>query len=150
MTDADVRFEELLSRLRERECRITPQRMALLRLLTQSAEHPSAAQLYEQLRVQYPTMSLATVYKTLNLLKEMGEVLELRFGAEDNRYDPHVGTPHLHVICVRCHKVVDSEGMAFTDLAAEVADSTGYHIISQRLDFYGVCPACQAQGGNAT
>lgn len=147
MTNADSRFEELLARLRARECRITPQRIALLRLLTESAEHPSAAQLYAQLRVQYPTTSLATVYKTLNLLKEMGEVLELRFGADDNRYDPHIGTPHLHIICLRCHDIVDSEVVEFTDLAEAVAGSTGYRIISQRLDFYGLCPACQVQEG---
>ena len=67
MADPQTRFEELINRLREREYRLTPQRVALLRLLVASDGHPSAAHLYDQLRAQFPTTSPGTVYKTLNL-----------------------------------------------------------------------------------
>ncbi|MEJ2737754.1 MAG: Fur family transcriptional regulator, partial [Anaerolineae bacterium] len=87
MADPQTRFEELVAKLREREYRLTPQRIALLRLLAASEGHPSASQLYEQMKDQFPTTSLATVYKTLNVLKEIGEVLELGFSGDDNRYD---------------------------------------------------------------
>jgi Fur family peroxide stress response transcriptional regulator len=87
MADPPARFEELIAKLREHEHRLTPQRVALLRVLSSSEGHPSASQLYDQLKVQFPTTSPATVYKTLHLLKEMGEVLELGFGDDDNRYD---------------------------------------------------------------
>ncbi|HDQ35076.1 MAG TPA: transcriptional repressor, partial [Chloroflexi bacterium] len=85
--DSQARLDELLTRLREQGYRLTPQRVALVQLLIDSETHPSAGQIYEQLHAQFPTMSLATVYKTLHLLKEMGEVLELGFGDDDNRYD---------------------------------------------------------------
>lgn len=122
---------------------MTPQRLALLRLLTASKNHPSAMQLYEQLHEQFPTMSLATVYKTLNLLKEMGEVLELGFDDDDHRYDGNEPSPHPHLICVRCRKIIDPEVPPFHTLAQEVADSSGFQIVSHRLDFFGICPECQ-------
>ena len=64
MLDPQAKFEELTQKLRERQCRMTPQRVALLRLLTSGEDHPSAAQLYERLRAQFPTTSLATVFVT--------------------------------------------------------------------------------------
>ena len=139
----DIRFEELVAKFRERGYRITPQRLALLRLLATSKNHPSAAQLYEQLRDQYPTMSLATVYKTLSRMKEMGEVLELGFSDDDNRYDGNEPSPHPHLICTRCRKIIDPEVTSFRDLTQEVAANTGYQIVRHRLDFYGICPDCQ-------
>jgi Fur family peroxide stress response transcriptional regulator len=77
----------LVTRFRERGHRLTPQRIALLRLIAASEGHPSAFGLYEQIKEQFPTTSLATVYKTLAVLKDMGEVLELGFSDDDNRYD---------------------------------------------------------------
>jgi len=143
VTDAEMRLNELLDKLRERECRITPQRIALLRLIIASETHPTATELYEQLRVHYPTTSLATVYKTLNLLKEMGEVLELNFGEGEHHYDGLKPSPHPHVVCVRCHAIRDAEVPIFEDLAHQVATNTGFHITSHRLDFFGICPRCQ-------
>lgn len=146
MVDTELRFNELLERLRARECRITPQRIALLRMLASSEGHPTAMQLYEQLREKYPTTSLATVYKTLNLLKEMGEVLELSFSDDDHRYDGNDPFPHPHLICVQCHSITDPDVPGFETLAEGVAASSGFKIISHRLDFFGICPQCQAKG----
>jgi Fur family peroxide stress response transcriptional regulator len=141
--DPETRFEELVAIFRERGHRITPQRLALLRLLAASENHPSAAQLYEQLREQYPTMSLATVYKILSRMKEMGEVLELGFSDDDNRYDGNKPSPHPHLICIQCRKIIDPEVAPFRDLAQEVAANKGFQILRYRLDFHGICPDCQ-------
>jgi len=142
--DPQARFEELMGRLREREYRLTPQRVALLRLLAASDEHPSAAMLYDRLRDQFPTTSPGTIYKTLSLLKEMGEVLELGFSDDDNRYDGNKPYPHPHLICIRCRKVIDPEVSLTQDLIQEVAQQSGFRIVGHRLDFYGLCPTCQA------
>ena len=72
MTNPPTRFDELISALKERDYRLTPQRVELVRLIAVSDGHPSAAQLYKKIKVRFPTMSHATVYKTLALLKEMG------------------------------------------------------------------------------
>ena len=141
--DPQARFEELVTKLKEREYRLTPQRIALLRLLATDDGHPSAAQLYDQIKEQFPTTSLATVYKTLNVLKEIDEVLELGFGHGDNRYDGNKPYPHPHLVCIRCGKILDPEVSLAQDLAQEVAQSSGYQIVSHRLDFYGLCPECQ-------
>jgi Fur family peroxide stress response transcriptional regulator len=141
--DSEARFEELVSKLREREYRLTPQRIALLRLLAASNGHPSASHLYDQIKEQFPTTSLATVYKTLNVLKELGEVLELGFSDGDNRYDGNKPYPHPHLICIHCHKILDPEVSLAQNLVQEVARSSGYQIVSHRLDFYGICPNCR-------
>lgn len=143
INNPDKRFDELVAKFRERGNRITPQRLALLRLLAVSENHPSAAHLYEQLREQYPTMSLATVYKTLAIMKEMGEVLELGFSDDDNRYDGNEPIPHPHLICIECRKIIDPEIASFRGLAEDVAANTGFRILRHRLDFYGICPDCQ-------
>ena len=133
----------MVDKLREHEYRLTPQRIALLRLLAASDGHPSASHLYDQIKDQFPTTSLATVYKTLNLLKEIDEVLELGFSDGDNRYDGNKPYPHPHLICINCHKILDPEVSLAQNLIQEVAQSSGYQIISHRLDFYGLCPDCQ-------
>ena len=144
MIDPQSRFEELINRFRERGLRLTPQRVALLRLLAEGRGHPSARRLYEQLSQQFPTTSPATVYKTLALLKEMGEVLELGFSDDDNRYDGSRPTPHPHLICMCCRAIMDPKVSLLQNLEAEMARESGYQILSQRLDFYGICPDCQA------
>jgi Fur family transcriptional regulator, peroxide stress response regulator len=142
MPDGQSRFQELVLKLKARGYRMTPQRTALLRLIAASEGHPSAAHLYEQIRDDFPTTSLATVYKTLNLLKGLGEVLELGFADDDNRYDGSRPYPHPHLICVRCRKIIDPDVLV-NDLTHEVARQTGYSILGHRLDFYGLCPDCQ-------
>ena len=142
-TESQARYEELLKKLRQRDYRLTPQRVALIRLLAASEGHPSAAQLYDQLKAEYPTMSLATVYKTVKLLKDLDEVLELGFWDDDGRYDGRRPYPHPHLICIRCRNIIDPDIKIADDLAQQVAQLSGYRIVSHRLDFYGVCPACQ-------
>ncbi len=143
MKDSNGRLENLLTRLREDGYRITPQRIALLDLLSSSEEHLSAAQIHEKLQERFPTMSLATVYKTLDLLKEMGEVLELGFRDDDNRYDGHDPSPHPHMICTRCRRIIDLDVEKFEALAQEVVASSGFQVVSYRLDFFGICLDCQ-------
>jgi Fur family transcriptional regulator, peroxide stress response regulator len=143
MPDLEARFQQLVAKLKGRSFRLTPQRVALLRLIAASEGHPSASHLYEQIRTQFPTTSPATVYKTLNLLKELGEVLELGFANDDNRYDGSRPYPHPHLICIRCRKIIDPQVSLVNDLTHEVAEQTGYQVVSHRLDFYGLCPDCQ-------
>ena len=143
MTDSAARRDEIVARLRNGGHRLTPQRMAVLTILTQGHEHPSAEQIYERVRGDFPMTSLATVYKTVSLLKEIGEVLELDFGDHRSHYDGRNPSPHPHLICVRCRTIVDSGTGAPVKLAEELGLETGYQILSHRLDFYGVCPQCQ-------
>jgi len=133
----------MISTLREHEFRITPQRIAILKVLAESKTHPSVESIYERVKPDFPTTSLATVYKTITLAKELGEVMELGFSEGGNRYDGSNPSPHPHLICLRCKKIVDPEIDLLSDMTLEVARESGFKIVNHRLDFFGVCPECQ-------
>ncbi|MFZ0451895.1 MAG: transcriptional repressor [Desulfatiglandaceae bacterium] len=141
--DAKQRMDQMVSKLREHDFRITPQRLAVLRILAASDGHPSVERVYETVRRDFPTTSIATVYKTVHLLKQLNEVLELGFPDGSNRYDGKKPFPHPHVICVRCQKIIDPDLESLKDMTAEVADETGFDILTHRLDFFGICGDCK-------
>lgn len=145
MADPQERLEQMTRLLREKGCRLTPQRLAMLRILSKSAGHPSAEQIYEQIRASYPTTSLATIYKTLSLLKNMGEIFEVTFGVESH-YDGNKPYPHPHVICTKCGQIIDPEVGTMAGISQEIARQTGYKITRQQLNFFGLCPRCQKEG----
>jgi Fur family peroxide stress response transcriptional regulator len=143
MIEPKNRLESMLKKLRERQFRITPQRIAILKVLASTSEHPTVERIYEQVKSDFPTTSLATVYKTVTLLKELNEVLELGFPDGSNRYDGNKPHPHPHVICLKCKKIVDPDLSGLADMASELKRETGFKIMNHRLDFFGICPSCQ-------
>jgi Fur family peroxide stress response transcriptional regulator len=143
MSDPQTRLDELIAKLRGRGYRLTPQRMAVLEVLATSTDHPSVEQIYDHVKVDFPMTSLATVYKTVTLLKEMGEVLELGFNEGGNRYNGNLPHPHPHLICTNCGRIEDLDVAIVSELPQEVSQETGYQIVNHRLDFFGICPQCQ-------
>ena len=146
MADPQKRLEQMIRMLRKKGGRLTPQRLAMLRIIAKSERHPSAEQIYEQIKADFPTTSPATIYKTLSLLKDMGEVLELTFASVGSRYDGNKPYPHPHVICTRCGQILDPEFPAINELAKEMAHQTGYEITHHQLNFFGLCPKCRGEG----
>ena len=145
MADSKVRFNTIIKKLRDNNYKVTAQRMAIIRVLASSDGHPSVEQIYEQLKTDFPTMSLTTVYRNVILIKSFGEVLELGFPDGSNRYDGNMPYPHPHVVCVRCKKIIDPDVSRLEDITAEVADETGFDIITHRVDFFGICPDCRGK-----
>ena len=143
MTTPQKRLDDIIVKLRERQCRITPQRVAILKIFLNSSDHPSVEQVYAQVKVNFPTTSLATVYKTVHLLKEIGEILEIGCVGGGNRYDGNKPYPHPHLICTGCKTIMDPDVHLLEQLTAELAKTSGYRIVSHQLDFFGICPACQ-------
>jgi len=137
------RFEKMLSKLRDHDFRITPQRLAVLKVLAVSEGHPSVERIYEIVRAEFPTTSLATIYKTVSLLKRINELIEISFPDGSNRYDGNKPYPHPHVICMQCKKIIDPDLSSPKDLTKEVAEKTGFKILTHRVDFFGVCSECQ-------
>jgi Fur family transcriptional regulator, peroxide stress response regulator len=140
---SEDRFQQMLDKLKSLDFRITPQRLAVLRILAGSEQHPSAEDIYEGVRKEFPTTSLATIYKTIALLKGLNEVLELGFPDGSNRYDGNKPFPHPHVICTRCRKILDPELISLEELKDEIGNRTGFRIHYHRLDFFGLCRECQ-------
>ena len=144
MPDPQARFDELIAALKERDFRLTPQRVELVRLIAASEGHPSAAQLYERIKVQFPTMSQATVYKTLALLKEINQVLEIDL-RDDSHYDGNRPQPHPHLICMKCNKIVDGEVSLDQEEIRQLEKLSGYTILRPQINFYGLCPDCKEE-----
>jgi Fur family peroxide stress response transcriptional regulator len=146
MADPQDRYDHLIAKLKDRNYRLTIQRVRLVRLIAESTGHPSASQLYQQIKSDLPSMSQATVYKTLTLLKELGEVLEIDL-KDDSHYDGNKPYPHPHLICTRCRLIIDGEpGSSIQQLVSDLENSSGYQIVRHQMDFYGLCPACQEAG----
>lgn len=143
MSDHKIRLETMIQKMRAAGCRITPQRIAILRVLSISKGHPSVEDIHEQVKGEFPTTSLATVYKNISMLKDLGEVQELSFGTESSRYDGNRPDPHPHLICTRCKKIIDPDLESLESVSKELVRETGFKITSHRLDFFGICPACQ-------
>jgi Fur family peroxide stress response transcriptional regulator len=142
--DSQARLEGLIDKLRERNYRITPQRLAILNILALSDGHPSAERVYDQIKEEFPTTSLATVYKTIATLKAMNEVLELGFADDSNRYDGNKPYPHTHLVCVKCRDIIDPEVDGLEILPQQIAQRAGFRLVGHRFDIYGVCPRCQS------
>ncbi|NUM35342.1 MAG: transcriptional repressor [Candidatus Brocadiae bacterium] len=141
--DGKNRLETMIGKLKGNGYKITPQRLAILKILSTSIGHPSVEKIYEQVKKNFPTISRATVYKNILVIKDLGEVLELAFSNDSNRYDGHLPHPHPHAICTECKKIVDSELEILKDFTQKVREETGFRIYDHRIDFFGLCPDCQ-------
>jgi Fur family peroxide stress response transcriptional regulator len=147
MTSHNERFDTIIQKLRDHGHKITPQRLAIVEILAKSEGHPSVENIHGQIKNDFPTMSLATVYRNIELIKSLGEVLELGFPDGSNRYDGHKPYPHPHVICIKCRKIVDPHLDSLDDMKKEVESETDFTILNHRLDFFGICSNCMAKKG---
>jgi Fur family transcriptional regulator, peroxide stress response regulator len=145
LADYRKRFETIIQKIRDNGYKITPQRLAIVEILAKSVDHPSVENIYDQIKSDFPTMSLATVYRNIVLIKSLGEVLELGFPDGSNRYDGNKPTPHPHVICIKCKKIVDPDLESLDEMKKEVASETNFKILNHRLDFFGICNDCMAE-----
>lgn len=142
MINLELRFAQMIDALKERNFRLTPQRIELVRLIAASEGHPSANQLYEKIKLKFPTMSHATVYKTLALLKEMDQVLEIDLH-EDSHYDGNRPQAHPHLICMKCNKIIDGEVSLDMESIRKLEEVSGYTILRPQISLYGLCPDCK-------
>ena len=120
--------------------KLTPQRLAILDYLKDNCDHPSAETIYKEIRKRFSTMSLATVYNTLETLRKNGKILELTIDPAKKRFDPSI-EPHHHLICIRCKKIIDIH-MDY-NLHIPNEKKMGFELVGNHIEFYGVCPECK-------
>jgi Fur family peroxide stress response transcriptional regulator len=125
---------------RDANFKMTPQRAAILNFLDGNTSHPSAEDIFEAVRGQFPMMSFATVYNTLQTLKDLDMVWELNIDEDRKRYDPNTNLHH-HMICRKCHEVVDIHVRFDLDVPEE--ETHGYLVTGAHVEFYGYCPNCR-------
>ncbi len=136
--------EESISKLKEHNVRITPQRHAIIEFLIKTETHPTADEIYQELVTDFPNMSVATVYNNLRLLTRMNLVNELKYFDTSSRFDFN-SNRHYHAICSICGKVTDFQYPGLDDVEIVASNLTGYDVDTHRLEIYGICPTCQAR-----
>ncbi len=117
------------------------QRDSIKNFLMTRKDHPTADVVYQQLRLIYPNISLGTVYRNLALLTELGEIQKLSCGDGVDHYDGQI-QPHYHVICTKCHKVMDLDMDDYLDIEKEASKHFNGKIEKHITNFYGICEDC--------
>ncbi|MGI8916910.1 MAG: Fur family transcriptional regulator [Chloroflexota bacterium] len=131
--------QDLITRLRAAGGKLTPQRFFLFRALEHAQSHPSAEELFEEVRADLPSLSLGTVYKTLSELVELGELQTVETGDGRAHYDPNT-EPHAHLHCRRCGRLEDASlDVVTVEAPAEVG---GFLITGRRVVLEGFCRGC--------
>jgi len=120
----------------------TKQRAAILKTLRSTQSHPTAFWIYEQVKKEIPDISLGTVYRNLNLLRDKGEILQLDFLRPLSHFDGRA-EPHYHFVCNNCRSILDLTEPVNTQLNNILANETGLKVFSHHLEFEGLCHNCQ-------
>jgi Fur family peroxide stress response transcriptional regulator len=121
--------------------------MAILRAVLESSTHLTAEEIYRQVSADFPMLSLATVYKTLHVLKDLGEVMELNVDGRSH-YDGDV-PPHPHLICVRCYTIIDLPPETAVTVPEEILAERGFRALWHQVEVHGLCRQCQEGAGRA-
>jgi len=131
--------------LRSKGLKVTPQRISILNMLMNTKAHPTAEVIFKALEPTNPTMSLATVYKTLDSFNEAKLIQVLSIDGESLHYDFNTDF-HPHIICKECHSVKDVD-VDITDemnaIVSKINENTNYNINREQLFFYGTCDECR-------
>ncbi len=136
-------IEELVATLRKDGFRVTPQRIAIVDYIMNTAEHPSAEHIHKVVQKKYPMVSLSTVYKTLDLLREKRLVNEIEVNGE-LRFDPNTGE-HVNLVCLNCGMIVDSNEDELIEIQNKIAKKAKYLVIRGSLDLFGYCANCRTK-----
>jgi len=127
--------------LRSKGYKATPQRIAICRFVLNSRDHPSAQQVYDEVKKIHPTISLATVYKTLAVLKDLNLIQELNLPQGQARFDSYM-KPHINLICLRCGSIADLDDNSAIEIIRKVAAAAKFKPKGQRIDIFGICRKC--------
>ena len=138
---------ELTVLFRERGLKVTPQRQCIFRVLDGNDVHPTAESVYAAASAEMPTISLKTVYSTLNDLAAMGEIQQLDLGTGSSRFDPNTDGHH-HLVCTRCGKVRDVYATARVRVPDDQLD--GFTVDSTEVVLRGLCDLCSAASPDQT
>jgi len=123
------------------QLRMTNQREMILRELKKSKKHLTADELYERVKKFMPRISLATVYRNLEILSDVNMIRKLEISGRQKRFDSEL-EDHDHIYCVKCHRIENLD-IGKKDVKLDDVDMKGYAVTGRRLEVTGICPKCQ-------
>ncbi len=122
--------------------KFSKQREMILNQVRMFPIHPTADQVYTALKAENPNLSLGTVYRNLNLLSEMGELLKIRIADGSDRFDGRTDR-HYHMVCDKCSRVFDVELSELDGLNDAVSQKYGHKLTMVTLNLNGICCECE-------
>jgi Fur family peroxide stress response transcriptional regulator len=122
---------------------LTPQRLAIYQVLASDDSHPGAEDIYRRIKPNLPSLSLGTVYRTLELFEQHGLVSRVNAFGDQTRFDANLEAHH-HLICVQCRKIFDYRDRQLDHLPVPVRDPDGFQIQTHQIQFFGKCQSCSA------
>ena len=138
--ELDACIEGLVSKCRKAGMNMTPQRLGIYRALLKSYDHPSPEALYERVRSDLPSISLATIYKTLDTLVSLGFAAELPSTGDSKRYDANMDSHH-HLVCRSCNAVEDYDDSALSAVKLP-RRLNGFQPEFLSIHVHGLCRQC--------
>ena len=136
---------QFLTAIRSNGLRMTRQRQLILEVLDASQEHLDAEAIHDRVKVHDPRIGLATVYRTLALLKAMGLVKEHSLGEEHGHFEAVQEVPHYHFTCIGCRQVIEFEAPAVTEAVQSLIDRESVQVIDVHLSLTGYCSNCREE-----
>ena len=139
MESKEQMINNFIERCRKSGLKITPQRVAVYEILLSSKNHPTVEEIYEEVKKRYPFVSLATVYRTVETLEQMGLAKKVCYWGSSARYDANTQKHH-HLICVSCGAIKDIYLSKDLDIPPELE---GFTTEGYSVNVYGLCPDCR-------
>ena len=133
--------KDFIATLRQHGLQVTYQRLAIYQALCNTVEHPSAEEIYQQVRKRFPMISLGTVYKTLERFYDVGLIQKVSPVTEVARYDAIV-TAHHHLICVECQSIKDIEASVPVPQVS-LPEGIDFQVVRHQVVIQGYCPTCR-------
>ncbi len=135
-------MDQFIQVCREKGLNVTYQRMIIYKYLMQSKDHPTAEEIYRKVKEEYPSISLATVYKTLETLAEHQVITKVTALHDLARYDADT-SPHHHLVCIYCRRVQDIYNEELNKLPIELDKIEDFTVQRYRIEFEGICKNCE-------
>ncbi|MBD7910360.1 MULTISPECIES: Fur family transcriptional regulator [Clostridium] len=143
----DIDYNVLKEELKKKGYKLTPQRRAIVDTIVDSeGKHLTAEEIYDEVKKNCPEIGLATVYRTILLLEEIGVVSRLHLNDGCSRYElVHSDETHRHhhLVCNICNRVIEVEDDLLEKLEAKIESSYDFKIVDHSVKFYGICSECQ-------
>ena len=147
MVDIPAVIQQVREEARNRGVRWTNQRQVIVETFITADDHVTVEELHRRVRLLDATVSTATVYRTINMLVDIGVAQKRHFGDGSATFESNLQKHHHdHLVCLSCHQIQEFEVQAIEDLQQQVASDHGFQLVHHRLELYGVCKACQAKG----
>jgi Fur family ferric uptake transcriptional regulator len=143
--------ERYLEVFRKNGYKLTTQRRVIFEVLYEhSNDHPSPEEIYERVIGKYPEIGLATIYRTLQLMEDLGIVYKMNFNDGLSHYELCMGDSHQHhhLICLQCGRIEEVEIDLLEELEASIEENKGFKITDHSVKFFGICKHCQTSRSN--